>query len=464
METSGPTSGIAPRPGPAASTATAPWRAGQLLYATVTEGGAGRVLLAIGHRQVSAQTSLPLEKGQQLTLQVQSTGQQPVLRILSPTADPTLSSAVRLLLPRQGPMTPLLSSLNQLATAPRTALPGLIQQLIRSLVRQMPTLEAAATPRGLKQAFQDSGVFLERHLLQPPAPGVSHAALGADLKANLLRLLQLLRDWPAGEHRGASAAGQKPGTGSTPDTTRTAASGPASAGVRAPITRAAEFSLAPRGPGNTGSPQPTPGAGTSAAGRSAAATPAAFAAPSAAPPLRGIAPSAQAPARISLDLLNRSGLLRTDLLQQTEAALARLQMTQLAAVPRDAERGLLEWLLELPIRRGSELDLWSMRLSRDAPGEAQQGVTATPVWSVQLAFDLPGLGPMQAQVQITGHQVSTQFWVERAASLPLLRAHLHELRQAFLHIGLEVGALECRTGPMQPGTPASDQPLISEKA
>jgi hypothetical protein len=162
--------------------------------------------------------------------------------------------------------------------------------------------------------------------------------------------------------------------------------------------------------------------------------------------------------------LNRSGLLRTDLLQQTEAALARLQMTQLAAVPRDAERGLLEWLFELPIRRGSELDLWSMRLSRDARGHAEQGVTPSPVWSVQLAFDLPGLGPMQAQVQITGHQVSTQFWVEHAASLPLLRAHLHELRQALLHIGLEVGALECRPGPMQAGTPASDQPLINEKA
>ena len=464
METSGPTSGIAPRPGPAASTASAPWRAGQLLHATVTESGAGRVLLAIGHRQVSAETSLPLEKGQQLTLQVQTTGQQPVLRILSPAADTTLSTAVRFLLPRQGPMTPLLSSLNQLTTAPQAALPGLIQQLIRSLVRQMPTVESAATPRGLKQALQDSGVFLERHLLQLPAPGVNQAALGADLKANLLRLLQLLRDWPAGEHRGASAAVQKPGTGGTPDTATSAVSGPAAAGARAPLQRAVEFGLTPRGPGNTALPQPAPGAGPGPAGGTAAAAPPAFPAPSAPPPLRGIAPSAQAPARVSLDLLNRSGLLRTDLLQQTEAALARLQMSQLAAVPRDAERGLLEWLFELPIRRGSELDLWSMRLSRDARGQAQQSVSPPPVWSVQLAFDLPGLGPMQAQVQISGHQVSTQFWVEHAASLPLLRAHLHELRQALLHIGLEVGALECRPGPMQAGTPASDQPLINEKA
>ncbi len=465
METSGPTSGIAPRPGPAASTASAPWRAGQLLHATVTEGGAGRVLLAIGHRQVSAETSLPLEKGQQLTLQVHSTGQQPVLRILTPAADTTLSAAVRLLLPRQGPMTPLLSSLNQLTTAPQAALPGLIQQLIRSLVRQIPTVEAVTTPRGLKQALQESGVFLERHLLQPPAPSVSQAAVGADFKANLLRLLQLLRNWPAGDPRGAPATAGKSGTGSTPEAPPTAASGAAAAGAQAPTQRAVELRLTPGGPGNTALPQPAPGSrtGPGLASGTAAAAPPTSPAPSA-PPLRGLAPSAQAPARVSLDLLNGSGLLRTDLLQQTEAALARLQLVQLAAVPRDAERGLLEWLFELPIRRGNELDLWSMRLSRDPRGETQQSVTRTPVWSAQLAFDLPGLGPMQAQVQISGHQVSTQFWVEHAASLALLRTHMHELRQALLQIGLEVGELECRPGPMQRGTPASDQPLISEKA
>jgi hypothetical protein len=422
METSGPTSGIPPRPGPAANTAPASWRAGQLLHATVTEGGAGRVLLAIGNRQVSAATSLRLEKGQQLTLQVQSLGQQPVLRILSPAADLTLSAAVRLLLPRQGPMTPLLSSLSQLATTPQAPVPGLIQQLIRTVVRQMPTVEAAATPRGLKEALQQSGVFLERHLLQPAAQSGSLAPRGADLKANLLRLLQLLRDWPAGDRQVAPVTAQKPGTGTSPET--------------------------------------APGA-TSRAATSPAPV---FPAPSAPPPLRGSVPSAQAPVRVRLDLLNRSGLLRTDLLQQTEAALARLQMSQLVALPHDAERGFLEWLFELPIRNGNKLDLWSMRLFRDPRGHVQQGVAPTPAWSVQLAFDLPGLGPMQAQAQVTGQQVSTRFWVEPATTLPLLREHLHELREALLHIGLEVGELDCRPGPMRPGTPDGHEPLISEKA
>ncbi len=481
METSGPTSGIPPRPGLTGSTASAAWRPGQLLQATVTEVAAGRVLLAIGHRQVSAQTSLHLEKHQQLTLQVKSLGQQPVLRILSPAADTTLATAVRLLLPRQGPMTPLLSSLGQLAAAPRAALPGPVKDLIRSMVRQMPTVDQASTPRGLKQALDESGVFLERHLLQAPLPGAGPAIAGADFKAKLLRLLQLLRNWPASDSRGAPVVAQKPGTtGGTPNTPAPGAqtpvtpapsagtSGQASPAAPDQIRRAVNATLPPSEPSATATARPSrtaalPAAAPDAAGRASSAPPSADA-PASAPPLRGSAPAPQTPLQVSVDMLHRLGTLRTDLLQQAEAALARIQLNQLAALPRDGERGLLEWLFELPIRRGDDLDLWSMRLFRDPPGDAQQRDFPAPAWSVQLAFDLPGLGPMQAQVRITGQQVSTQFWVEQAATLPLLRDNLPELRQALLHIGLEVGELECRTGPIQAGTAGRHEPLIDEKA
>lgn len=477
METSGPTSGIPARPGPTGSTAAAPWRPGQLLQATVTESAAGKVLLTIGQRQLSAETSLRLQNGQQLTLQVQSLGKQPVLRIVAPAADNTLAAAARLLLPRQGPMSPLLSSLSQLAVAPQAAMPGLVKELMRSMVRQMPTPESASTPRGLKQALGESGVFLERHLLASPAPGSGNAALGADLKANLLRLLQLLRNWPPAGNYGAPPAAPKPDTAGLPATSPPAAGNtstpsPAASDSDPPaatpqqLRRAVQSTLAPTGPKGATTPHSAPtlagtAAGTDAASRAMAAPHPATSAP---PPLPGSVPSAQTPVQVSLDLLNRFGNLRTDLLQQTEAALARIQMNQLAALPRDAERGLLEWLFELPIRRGDELDLWCMRLFREPSGQARQDEPATPEWSVQLAFDLPGLGPMQAQVRITQHQVSTQFWVEHTATLSLLREHLPELRQALLHSGLEVGELDCHSGRMQTGTAAAHEPLISEKA
>ena len=182
------------------------------------------------------------------------------------------------------------------------------------------------------------------------------------------------------------------------------------------------------------------------------------------PPFRGSVPVPQSAIQTSLDLLNRMGNFRTDLLQQTEAALSRLQMTQLAAVPREGERGLLEWLFEIPIRRADDIDLWSMRVFRDPQQQPQENRQTMPGWSVQLAFDLPGLGPLQAQIQLSDERISTHFWAGQPETLPLLREHLHELRQALNEAGLEVGDLECHPGPRASDKPGDDHPLISEKA
>jgi hypothetical protein len=93
-------------------------------------------------------------------------------------------------------------------------------------------------------------------------------------------------------------------------------------------------------------------------------------------------------------------------------------------------------------------------------GSRQQGRN----WSVQLAFNLPGLGPMQAQVQLMGERVSTRFWAEHQDTLPLLREHMHELRQALGEAGLDVGELECQAGPRTVVKTAGNQALLSEKA
>lgn len=165
-----------------------------------------------------------------------------------------------------------------------------------------------------------------------------------------------------------------------------------------------------------------------------------------------------------MELLNRAADFRTNLLQQTEAALARIQLHQLAALPREGERGLLEWLLEVPIRRGEDIDLWSMRVFSEHRQQQHETPQQAPNWSVQLAFDLPGLGPMQAQVQLAGEQVSTRFWTEHQDTLPLLRGHMHELRQALSEAGLDVGELECQPGPRPAVKSTGSQALIRDKA
>ncbi len=510
METPGPTSGRPALPA-TSSAATARWQVGQLLQATVTASEAGRVLLSIGNRQVSSETSLPLEKGQQLTLLVRSLGPVPELRITSLPGSASGNELIRTLLPRQDSLAPLLASLAQLARTPAAPVPPLVRELVRMLIQGLPDTRAVSQPQGLRQAIQQSGLFLERHLLDQaggkPQPGTAPTPVEADFKARLLQLIQRLRNWPGQPDTGPENRGTRPpprapappaGATPTPAPATTATATRSGAPERAanaappdatPVRNAAPGREPARAAGNEilqratralAAPPPggggnTPGPATSAppgatavqtsgstgvaSGTSATARPAA----TAAPPLPGATPTPQAAAEATLDVLNRLGRLHPDLLRQAEAALARIQLHQLASQPRDGDRGLLEWLFELPVRRGDELDLWSLRIAREAPGKRDTAQRQAPRWSVQLAFDLPGLGPVQAQVTLQGERVSTRFWPGNASVLPLFREHLQELQGMLSAAGLDVGELDCRPGPMPAGA-RPHQALIRDKA
>jgi len=494
--TTGPTSGLPGLPATSTPAAIQRWQTGQLLQATVTDNSIGKVLLAIGNRQVSAQTSLPLEKGQQLTLQVHSLGKQPLLKIISTQSESPLSSMVRLLLPKQGPLTPLLANMNQLARLPNPPTPPLLNELVRSTLRQMPDVQAVSTQQGLKKAIGDSGIFLESRILQSTGTSAAQPAVQTDFKANLLRLVQMVRNWPGSSARTGTVP-PPPATGiasSTPDTlkpgtsTPTPVPVPAAGAAKAPAQqlpanppgaapatqsatpdqtrRAARASL----PGATaGAARPASAASLQAttatpspAGGTGGASPAVLLSGELPAPLRGALPVPQSALQASLELISRMGNFRTDLLLQAEAALARIQLHQLAAVPREGERGLLEWLFELPIRRGDDIDLWSMRLLQDSGEQKHEAAQPVQHWTVQLAFDLPGLGPVQAQVQLSNEQVSARFWAEQTDTLPLLHEHMHELREALHTAGLDVGELECQRGPRPAARSGVQQPLIRE--
>jgi len=499
METPGPTSGTAPITATSTATTAVRWQVGQLLQATVVDSDIGKVLLAIGNRQVSSETSLLLDKGQQLTVQIRSLGDLPVLRITSGLRTPPLAQAVRALLPQQDAMTPLLASLASLAKAPHPPVPPLIRELTRAIVKNLPDTTALTRPEILQKAIQQSGLFLERRLAQQLNPAATSAsspapvpAIQHDFKANLLQLIQRLRNWP-----GSVPTPSPPAATKSPAPTTQAGNLPPSIPTAQGESAQASSPLRSSNPGinsanNTANPAQTPpltadqlrrvvrpGTPTQAADARPAATSttALPAAPptattatttatavlpgSAPPPFPGAAPAPQAAVQATIDLLNRIGHLRTDLLRQAETALARIQLHQLASHPRDGERGILEWLLELPVRRGDDIDLWSMHIAREDRDSATQKPETRHRWSVQLAFDLPGLGPVQAQVTLAGERVSTRFWTGREDTLPLFREHLQKLQHMLGNAGLEVGALDCVPGPM-PARAAAPS-LIREK-
>ncbi len=497
MEPSGPTSGIPltllNRPQPVALQL----QVGQQLQATVLENDAGKILLTIGNRQLSADSSLPFEPGQVLSLRVLRVGQQPVLRVVAALQESATAMAVRMLLPRHGPTTPLLASLSQLTAIPGAPLPRVVDRIARALVRSLPDVAALTTPAGVRTAIQHTGTFLEHRLALAAGTGSSVAvSFDSDFKVNLLRLLQQVRDWPGGD-QSTAPAGQRPesrpaasgpaapatqpsspgltdnrpatksptaATANTPGTPAGAASAQSSPAAQ-PRTlqravEAAATALPPRATATSSSVAPP----ATSAGTALPATGPAAGTVGPAPPFAGVVPTPQPPVQATIDLLNRFGHLRLDLLQQTEAALARIHLNQLASLPREAEHRLVEWLFDIPVRRGDTIDLWSARVYRDADDESQQRDRPTVQWHVQLAFDLPGLGPMQAQISLQGETVATRFWATEANTLPLLREHLHELRRGLLVAGLEVGDIDCQQGAIPGAASVALNPLISEKA
>jgi len=384
--------------------AIANWRVGQVLQAiAVTGGHQGRAQLRIGAHTVEAQTRVPLRPGQPLRLEVTELGPRPTLRILADPVNDPVTAAVRRAVPRQQSPGALLSTLSE-AVRPDSSqpLPEPVRTLAARVAAQAAEPEALARPGGLRQAVARSGLFLEAQLARTEP---DESALRVDGKANLLRLLETLRNWPG--------LARRPGRSPPPRRPREA---PAAA------------------------PRADP------------------------PPLRGNVPRPPPPLPTGPPPFADPAETAAHLQHQTEAALARLTLNQLASLPRHRHEAP-EWALDLPVRNpAGQVDIWPLRIRRDPPEQSrQQGTPGTERWSVTLAFDLPGLGPVQVRLQLQGEAVSARFWAEQPATHERFTRHLEELRERLGEARLVVGQLSCHQG-SPPGPPAAAHTLLDDKA
>ncbi|MBU1192853.1 MAG: flagellar hook-length control protein FliK [Gammaproteobacteria bacterium] len=411
---------VATTPVSRSDTTLATWRVGQVLAATVVSSPqAGQTDLRIGNLLVKAQTgTLNLTAGQTLRLEVASLKEFPVLKLLSLMQQQSpVAQALRNVLPQQQPLTPLFSALTRVVNtpAPATTLNPAITRLVRELFTRLPDTTSVSRPNSLQQALRDSGMFLESKLAhsavsQQPIP--KGEPLARDFKANLLRLVQVLRE---------NVANSAPTTDrSTPSTPTT---------PTAPQATAASSSQL---------------ASTLAAATSVRLPPGTFSDPSA-PLMRGQPP--MPPPLAALAQLARPGMPLTpqELLRHVEGALARVQLNQLSSLPVDRQLAP-EWLIELPVRRDNETDIWSLRISRDQARDKNEAERSAPDWTVMLAFDLPGLGPMQTRVNLRGDQVTAQFFSQTQGILPIISEHLPLLKARLQQAGLQVNDLSCHHG------------------
>ncbi len=155
----------------------------------------------------------------------------------------------------------------------------------------------------------------------------------------------------------------------------------------------------------------------------------------------------------SPDTATPGGLLRG----AAEAALARLQLHQIASLPQ--RQSGTHWNVLIPVF-GTEPHVVELRIDAEAGDRPQR--TATRAWSVLLHLDLPRLGPLQARIRLDAGGIDATLWSERAPTHAAACRHLPQLRDRLRAAGLKVGRLECHRGhgprpaPSLPGAPLVD--------
>ena len=102
--------------------------------------------------------------------------------------------------------------------------------------------------------------------------------------------------------------------------------------------------------------------------------------------------------------------------------------------------------MELPVRHKNGVDVFDLRIQRDAEDQHADADRASHTWTVMLAFDLEGLGAVRAQISLVQDQISTFWWAEQANTVDLFHQHIDQLSHRITAAGLKVSKLNCQCG------------------
>ncbi|HXW27715.1 MAG TPA: flagellar hook-length control protein FliK [Xanthobacteraceae bacterium] len=191
-----------------------------------------------------------------------------------------------------------------------------------------------------------------------------------------------------------------------------------------------------------------------------APAPTAMAAPANAPPppYRGAPPSAQPAVPPSLAPYAPAGATAARLLAETDAALARQTLLQVASLPAPvtgslsaAQRGG-HWAFEIPFATGAGSAIAQFEISRDGRAAAPDGRS---MWRVRFSLNVEPMGPVHALIAVTGERAAVTLWAEREASAARLRAQGGLLAEALRAAALTPGDIQFRVGAPAAPPPAA---------
>lgn len=308
-------------------------------------------------------------------------------------------------LTRQDSLAPLLANLRAVAngavalTVPRP----LLALADRVLARALPVERKALTGPVLQAAVQTSGLFLEANRAQgAPAPPQ------ADLKG----ALQTLRDHLL------------------------------------PLVQSASSPEA----GRAGSLPASSAGSTQASGGDVAVKPT--------PPRRDGAPVPQPIAEPTLSAGDKPLTVVGTLLEQTQAAIDRITLSQYASLPAEGTRPEAQpgqrWLTEIPLAFHNGAAMLPLQIEREPP-RREVDAAAGPLWRVRFALDVEPLGPLQGVVTLQGRSVGITLWAEREDTSRLLRGASPGLEAALADARFENRSIDIHTGQPRIAQPTAGQ-------
>ena len=141
------------------------------------------------------------------------------------------------------------------------------------------------------------------------------------------------------------------------------------------------------------------------------------------------------------------------LLHETDSALARLSLHQIASLPDErmaarADQPDMRWSCEIPVNVDGRTAMFGFVIERDgrhAPHEREK-----KKWRVRAAIDLAETGAVEADVRLKGDVVTAGLVAEQPETARMLEEALPMLRDGLTAAGFEVDTLSVRFGKAKP--------------
>lgn len=470
------------------------------------------VRIVIANLSIEVATQVPLQQGQALQLAVSHTsdgirlalvgqggdagaaladavtlspeaqldaGNRPTIvakSVLTPLERAAVTVAAQAAASEQDSLAPLFANLGTVSSG---NLPPKLQQAIAQVLAQQTSLDQNLSAGDIKTAFQKSGILLEASLASGSIPSTGTP----DLKAALIVLRQTLQSV-----LGVNATAATP---ATPTATLNPAAAP---GL---VPQSPEFELQEILLPQARLPVAQDLVQASGAGRSALAA-ALNAGPSAGatlnllqealqelgnparagstvkdgrtgdmtihtntppPPFRGAVPTPQPIAAPSIAPDAPLSTTAHHLLGDTDAALARQTLLQVASLPDRIDLAgpkvditAPSWNFEIPFLTPQGTAMAQFEISRDGGGNEAEA--SKRVWRARFSLDVEPSGPVHAQISLVGDKTSVRMWAERPSTAAQLRAGAAQLSQQLSRAELQPGDIVIRDGAPPQAAPA----------